>query len=73
MLLIESKNAQLLRSKMLNIFIDTINNSTGSVTKFIYRRDIICFLLALQESNYQKGFTTALSLYIKIKGQRNLP
>ena len=39
MLLKESENAQLLRSKMLDIVIDTINNRTGGGTKFINRRD----------------------------------
>jgi hypothetical protein len=35
MLLKESSNAQLLRSKMLDIVIDTINERTGGGTKFI--------------------------------------
>ena len=39
MLLKKSNNAQLLRSKMLDIVLDTINQRTGGGTKFINRRD----------------------------------
>lgn len=61
MLLKESDNAQLLRSKMLDIVIDTINERTGGGTKFINRRDANYFPAAMQESNYRKDFTSALS------------
>ena len=66
MLLKENKNAQLLRSKMLDIVIDTINNRTGGGTKFINRRDANYFPSALQESNYRKDFTSALSRYVNM-------
>ncbi len=66
MLLKESENAQLLRSKMLDIVIDTINNRTGGGTKFINRRDANYFPSALQESNYRKDFTSALSRYVNM-------
>ena len=66
MLLKESDNAQLLRSKILDIVIDTINERTGGGTKFINRRDSNYFPAALQESTYRKDFTSALSLYVNM-------
>lgn len=66
MLLKESDNARLLRSKMLDIVIDTINNRTGGGTKFINRRDANYLPSAIQESNYRKDFTTSLSLYVNM-------
>jgi len=64
MLLKESENAQLLRSKMLDIVLDTINEQTGGGTKFINRRDANYLPAAMQESNYRKDFTSALSRYV---------
>ncbi len=66
MLLKESDNAQLLRSKILDIVIDTINRHTGGGTKFINRRDANYLPAAIQESNYRKDFTSALSRYINM-------
>jgi len=66
MLLKESDNAQLLRSKMLDIVIDTINQQTGGGTKFINRRDANYLPAAVQESKYRKGFTSALSRYVNM-------
>jgi hypothetical protein len=66
MLLVESENAKLLRSKILDIVIDTINNRTGGGTKFINRKDANYFPAALQESNYRKDFTSALSRYVNM-------
>jgi hypothetical protein len=66
MLLKESDNAQLLRSKMLDIVIDTINQKTGGGTKFINRRDANYLPSAIQESKYRKDFTSALSQYVNM-------
>jgi hypothetical protein len=66
MLLKESSNAQLLRSKMLDIVIDTINQRTGGGTKFINRRDANYLPAAIQESKYRKDFTSALSRYVNM-------
>jgi hypothetical protein len=66
MLLKESNNAQLLRSKMLDIVIDTINERTGGGTKFINRRDVSYFPAALKESNYRKDFTSALNHFVNM-------
>jgi len=56
MLLKESENAQLLRSKMLDIVLDTINQRTGGGTKFINRRDANYLPAAMKESKYRKDF-----------------
>ena len=66
MLLKESANAQLLRSKILDIVIDTINTRTGGGTKFINRRDANYLPAAIQESKYRKDFTSALSRYVNM-------
>lgn len=66
MLLKESDNARLLRSKMLDIVIDTINERTGGGTKFINRHDANYLPAAIQESNYRKDFTSALSRYVNL-------
>jgi hypothetical protein len=61
MLLSESENARLLRSKILDIVIDVINEKTGSGTKFINRNDADYLPTAIRESKYRKEFTSALS------------
>jgi len=66
MLLKESDNAQLLRSKILDIVIDTLNEKTGGGTKFINRRDSNYLPSAMQESRYRKDFTSALSRYVNM-------
>ncbi|MCH4895413.1 DNA-binding protein [Marinilabiliaceae bacterium JC040] len=64
MLLSESNNAKLLRSKILDIVIDTINEKTGGGTKFINRKDADYLTTAIRESTYRKEFTSALSRYV---------
>lgn len=64
MLLVESENAKLLRSKILDIVIDTINERTGGGTKYINRKDSDYLPTAIRESKYRKEFTSALSRYI---------
>jgi len=66
MLLKESNNAQLLRSKMLDIVLDTINERTGGGTKFINRRDANYLPSALNEIKYRKDFTSALSRHVNM-------
>jgi hypothetical protein len=61
MLLAESDNARHLRSKMLDIVIETINEKTGGGTKFINRKDSDYLPTAIRESKYRKEFTSALS------------
>lgn len=64
MLLSESENAKLLRSKMLDIVIETINERTGGGTKYINRKDSDYLPTAIRESIYRKEFTSALCRYI---------
>jgi hypothetical protein len=63
MLLVESENAKLLRSKILDIVIETINERTGG-TKYINRKDSDYLPAAIRESKYRKEFTSALSRYV---------
>lgn len=64
MLLVESEKARLLRSKMLDIVIDTINQKTGGNTKYINQRDTDYLSSAINEPKYRKMFTSALNDYL---------
>lgn len=64
MLLVESDKARQLRSKMLDIVIDTINQQTGGNTKYINQRDTDYLTSAIKEPKYRKMFTDALNQYI---------
>jgi len=66
MLLKESEKAGQLRSKILDIVIDTINNRTGGGTKYINRRDADYLPTAIRESNYRRDFTSALNQYVEM-------
>lgn len=66
MLLAESENAKHLRSKMLDIVIETINEKTGGGTKYINRKDSDYLPTAIRESKYRKEFTSALSRYVEM-------
>ena len=63
MLLTESEKAKELRSLILDIVIATINERTGGGTKFINRRDVNYLPAAIQEDNYRKTLTSAISRY----------
>lgn len=60
MLLAESENAKLLRSKILDIVIETTNERTGGGTKYINRKDSDYLPTVIRESKYRKEFTLAL-------------
>ncbi len=64
MLLVESERARLLRSKILDIVIDTINQKTGGNTKYINQRDSDYLTTAIKEPKYRKIFTDALNKYV---------
>ena len=64
MLLTESEKAKELRSLILDIVIATINERTGGGTKFINRRDVNYLPAAIQEDNYRKTLTSAISRYV---------
>lgn len=60
MLLVESEMAKAIRSKMLDIVIDTLNHRLGGSTKYINQRDEDFFHSMLKEPHYRKEFTNAL-------------
>ena len=66
MLLVESEKARLLRSKILDIVIDTINKRTGGNTKYINKRDTDYLTTAIKEPKYRKEFTDALNKYVNM-------
>lgn len=66
MLLSESENAKRLRSKILDIVIDTLNQKIGGSTKFINQRDEEFLVAITREPIYRKEFTNALNLYLEM-------
>lgn len=70
MLVTESKQAKLIRSKMLDIVIDVINQKAGGSTKYINQRDENYLLSAYTEESYRKLFTDALRDYLDMGNQK---
>ena len=70
MLLSESEKAKDLRSKVLDIVIDTINNKMGGSTKYINQRDEDFFTAILKEPHYRKKFTDALNQYVNMDNSK---
>ena len=66
MLLVESEKAKALRSKILDIVIDSLNQKTGGSTKFINQRDEDFLNIVLKEPHYRKEFTDALKDYLDL-------
>lgn len=64
MLLTESDNAKILRSRILDIVIDTLNQQTGGSTKYINQRDEEYLVAIIREPIYRKEFTNALNQYL---------
>lgn len=64
MLLTQSDNAKMLRSRILDIVIDTLNKQTGGSTKYINQRDEEFLVAITREPIYRKEFTNALSQYL---------
>jgi hypothetical protein len=64
MLLTESEKAKALRSVMLDIVIDTLNQKVGGSTKYINQRDEDFLIAITREPIYRKEFTNALNLYL---------
>jgi hypothetical protein len=64
MLLRESEKAKVLRSKILDIVIDTINQKLGASTKFINQREEDFLIAIAREPIYRKEFTDALHKYL---------
>lgn len=66
MLLVESEMAKALRSKILDIVIDTLNEKAGGSTKYINQRDEDFLNTILKEPHYRKEFTEALNSYLDL-------
>jgi hypothetical protein len=66
MLLAESEKAKALRSAILDIVIDTLNQKFGGSVKYINQRDEDFFHAILKEPNYRKEFTAALHNYLEM-------
>lgn len=64
MLLTGSEKAQNLRSAILDIVIDVLNQKLGGKTKFINQREEEFLPSAIREYNYRQDFTNALDYYI---------
>ena len=66
MLLTESEKAKALRSKILDIVIDTLNQNLGGSTKFVNQREEDFLIAMAREPVYRKEFTEALSKYLEM-------
>lgn len=64
MLLNTSEKAKLLRSAILDIVIDVLNEKLGGSTKYINQREEEFLPSAIREHNYRQEFTNALDYYI---------
>ncbi|MEY4504517.1 MAG: hypothetical protein RL154_812 [Pseudomonadota bacterium] len=64
MLLVESDKAKILRSTILDIVIDLMNQKAGGHTKYINQRDEDFLIQIIKEENYRKKFTDALDNYV---------
>ena len=66
MLLTESEPARILRSRLLDIVLDVMDERAGGHTKFINQRDENYLVSALQEENHRRQFTDALDKYVEV-------
>lgn len=64
MLLTESEKAKALRSRVLDIVIDTLNQKMGGSTKYINQREEDFLIAMAREPVYRKEFTEALNKYL---------
>lgn len=64
MLLSESEEAKILRSKILDIVIDVINEKVGGHTTFINQRDEDFIINLIKGESYRQEFTNALDNYV---------
>ena len=58
MLLTESQKAKILRSMILDIVIDVMNQKAGGHTKYINQRDEDFLIQIIKEENYRKNLLT---------------
>ncbi|MEO6902362.1 MAG: DNA-binding protein [Bacteroidia bacterium] len=66
MLLTESEKAKALRSKILDIVIDTLDQKLGGSTKFVNQREEDYLIAMAREPMYRKEFTEALNKYLEM-------
>lgn len=66
MLLTESEKAKALRSSILNIVLDTLNERLGGSTKYINQREDDFLIAMAREPAYRKEFTEALNKYLEM-------
>jgi hypothetical protein len=66
MILTESEKAKALRSKILDIVIDTLNQKLGGSTKFINQREEDFLIAMAREPVYRKEFTEELNKYLEM-------
>lgn len=66
MLVTESENAKMIRSKMLDMVIDVIAKKAGGNTKYINQRDENYLSSSYLEDNYRRQFTDALKNYLQM-------
>ncbi len=64
MLIVEGDKARGIRSAILDIVIDSINQKTGGGTKYINQRDEDFIISYFKQENYRKEFTDALKNYV---------
>lgn len=64
MLLTDSEQAKIVRSMILNITIDTINQKTGGSTKYINQRDRDYLTSLFKEETARKKFTDAIDNFV---------
>jgi hypothetical protein len=70
MLLTESEKAKVLRSKILDIVIDSLNQKFGGTTKYVNQRDEDFLIAIAREPLYRKEFTSALSRYLEMGDEK---
>jgi len=65
MLITESTQAKMIRSRLLDIVLDVMIDRAGGHTKYINQRDDEYLVASFQEENYRKIFTEALDKYVE--------
>ncbi|MGG7669388.1 DNA-binding protein [Yersinia sp. J1] len=68
MLLVESEQAKAIRTRLLDIVIDTLAERSGGHTKYINQRDEDYLVAAFKEESYRKKFTDALDECVEGNG-----
>ncbi|MDA3822110.1 MAG: DNA-binding protein [Bacteroidales bacterium] len=65
MLITESTQAKIIRSRLLDIVLDVMVDRAGGHTQYINQRDNEYLLASFQEEDYRKNFTDALDIYVE--------